>query len=178
VSVVLLAPDGIIIAAHGTGGAGSPGAEAVGHPIWEALWPAPRRGERARLQGDVGRAAGGATVDTRVPAPAGAPNVAATMIVRLAPLRDATGGVRFILGSIADPGTSTSPAPPLPDALASRLVHRINNSVNGVKAALAVLRQAVPADAQDVRLLQLVDRELDLLAGVALEVAETDAPDA
>jgi hypothetical protein len=86
--------------------------------------------------------------------------------------------VRFILVSAGDGGSGASPVPQLSDDLAARLVHRINNSVNGVKAALAVLRQAAPPDAQDDRLLQLLDRELDRLADVAREVAAAGARDA
>ncbi len=171
-SVVLIALDGVVLAAHGPGGAGSSGVEAVGHPVWETLSPAHERAERLRLRDDVVRAAKGATVSTQVSLPAGTRGVAATVVVHLTPLRDTAGAVRFVLGSIADVGTAAPSVPALSADLTSRLVHRINNSVNGVKAALAVLRQAVPADAQDVRLLHLVDKELDLLAGVALEVAD------
>jgi len=173
VSVALISLDGILIAAHETGGAGFHGAEAVGRPVWEALWCTRKRTERLRLQEDVVRAAKGSAVSTRVTLPVSARGTATTVELHLTPLRDATGAVRFILGLVADSVTVVQPGLLLPDDLTSRLVHRINNSVNGVKAALAVLRHAVPADAQDVRLLHLVDMELDLLADVAREVSDT-----
>jgi hypothetical protein len=174
VTVALISLDGVVLAAHETGGATSLGAGAVGRPVWAAFSPAPTQADQLRLREDIDRAAKGATVRARI----GAHGAAGAVEVHLAPLRDATGAVRFILGSTSDGGSGGSPVPRLSDDLAARLVHRINNSVNGVKAALAVLRQAVPPDAQDDQLLQLLDRELDRLADVAREVAGAGARDA
>ena len=161
-SVALIALDGVLIAAYQTGDTGFPGARTPGRPVWEGLG---KGTERLRLQEDITRAATGSVVSSRVTFGGGRRTT--TAAVQLTPLRDATGAVRFILWSIAD-----EPQPLAAGDLASRLVHRVNNSVNGVKAALAVLRNAVPPAAQDLRLLHLVDEELDRLAAVAREVAD------
>jgi hypothetical protein len=52
----------------------------------------------------------------------------------------------------------------LPAEDPDRLVHQANNCVNGVKTALAVLRDAVAEGSEDERLLDLMDRDLDRLA--------------
>jgi hypothetical protein len=174
VTVALISLDGVVLAAHETGGAASLGAGAVGRPVWAAFSSAPKQADQLRLREDIDRAAKGAAVRAQI----GTHGAAGALDVHLAPLQDATGTVRFILVSAGDGGSGASPVPQLSDDLAARLVHRINNSVNGVKAALAVLRQAVPPDAQDDRLLQLLDRELDRLADVAREVAAAGARDA
>ena len=166
-SFALIALDGVLIAAYQTDDAGFPGARTPGRPVWEGLG---KGTERLRLQQDVARAATGSVVSSRVTFGGGKRGT--TAAVQLTPLRDAAGAVRFILASIAAGTTVEEPGPLGGGDLASRLVHRVNNSVNGVKAALAVLRNAVPPAAQDLRLLRLVDEELDRLAAVAREVAD------
>ena len=175
--ILLLATDGTLVAsavapgsAAVSGGGGSASESGSRAPVAGAgdglPWDLLAERVRALLAVPSGEARASSTV--RLPmrptsgggaggaAEKGASAKSGSVEIRLTPLCDATGSVRFVLGELPPGGVDA--------AVAGRTTHDVNNRLAGIKNAGLLLRDVVPPGSEHEEYLQLIDAEIDRIS--------------